>query len=117
MQTRPKDASQVSPGRCQIREPIFRVGGGVSAPKPLKHPDPQYSEEARAANLEGTCVLVLVVNAEGKPQDINVSRSLGMGLDERAIEAARNWTFKPAQKDGKPVAVVISIVMSFRLRP
>jgi len=87
----------------------------VTAPRPLNAPDPDYSEEARRAGLQGKCVLSVVVNSEGKPEDVLVSRSIGMGLDDKAIEAIRNWTFEPARKDGKPVAVKISIVVTFRI--
>ncbi len=93
----------------------FRVGGGVSAPKALDTPDPEYSEEARKAKYQGTCVLWLIVGPDGKPRDIKVARALGMGLDQKAIEAVRNWKFEPAMKDGKPVAVQINVEVNFRL--
>jgi len=93
----------------------FRVGGGVSAPKPIYTPDPEYSEEARKAKYQGTCVLWLVVGPDGKPRDIKVARTLGLGLDEKAIEAVKQWKFEPAMKDGKPVAVMINVEVSFRL--
>ena len=101
--------------RSQSGEPVLRVGHGVTAPRPVNRPDPEYSEEARQAGLEGTCILSVVVNSEGKPEHINVSRSLGKGLDEKSIEAVRNWTFEPARKVGKPVAVQINVVVTFRL--
>jgi protein TonB len=94
---------------------VFRVGGGVSAPRALDTPDPEYSEEARKAKYQGTCVLWLVVGPDGKPRDVKVARALGMGLDEKAIEAVRNWRFEPAMKDGKPVAVQINVEVNFRL--
>ena len=94
---------------------VFRVGGGVSAPKVIYQPDPEYSEEARKAKFQGTCVLSLIVGPDGKPRDIHVSRSLGLGLDEKAIEAVNQWKFDPAQKDGKPVAVAISVEVFFHL--
>ena len=93
----------------------FHVGGGVSAPKAVYAPDPEYSEEARKAKYTGTCVLWLVVGPDGRPRDIRVARSLGLGLDEKAIEAVRSWKFEPAMKDGKPVAVQINVEVSFRL--
>jgi len=93
----------------------YRVGGGVSAPRVVYDPDPEYSEEARKAKYQGTVVLWLVVSPEGKPQAIKVTRSLGMGLDEKAIEAVRQWRFEPAQKDGHPVPVQISVEVNFRL--
>ena len=93
----------------------FRVGGGVSAPKAIYAPDPEYSEEARKAKFQGTCVLWLVVGPDGKPRDIKVQRTLGLGLDEKAIEAVKTWRFEPAMKDNKPVAVQINVEVSFRL--
>ena len=87
----------------------------MSAPKVLFQADPEYSEEARKAKYQGTCVLWLVVGADGKPRDIRVQRTLGLGLDEKAIEAVKTWRFEPALKDGKPVAVQINVEVSFRL--
>lgn len=103
------------PLKSQSDEPVLRVGHGVTAPRPLNHPNPEYSKEARKAGLQGKCVLSVVVNSEGKPENVNVSRSLGMGLNEKAVEAVRSWTFEPARKDGKPVAVQISVVVTFRI--
>jgi TonB family protein len=87
----------------------------VSAPKALYSPDPEYSEEARKAKYQGTCVLWLIVGPDGRPRDIKVARSLGLGLDEKAIEAVKSWKFEPAMKDGKPVAVQINVEVDFRL--
>jgi protein TonB len=94
---------------------VFRVGGGVSAPKELYAPEPEYSEEARKAKYQGTCVLYVIVGADGRPRDLRVARSLGLGLDEKAIDAVKTWKFEPAMKDGKPVAVAISVEVEFRL--
>ena len=94
---------------------VFRVGGGVSAPKIIYQPDPEYSEEARKAKYSGTCMLWLIVGQDGRPRDIRVARTLGLGLDEKAIEAVKTWRFEPAMKDGKPVAVMINVEVSFRL--
>lgn len=95
-------------------DPVFRVGHGVTAPQPLNRPNPEYSAEALRAGLQGKCILSLVVNKEGKPENVTVSRSLGMGLDEKSIEAVRNWTFEPGRKDGTPVAVRVHVVITFR---
>jgi TonB family protein len=106
----------VGPGRGGgIGGGVFRVGGGVSAPRVIYQPDPEYSEEARKAKYQGTCVLWLVVGPDGRPRDIRVARTLGLGLDEKAIEAVRTWKFEPAMKDGKPVAVQINVEVEFRL--
>jgi TonB family protein len=94
---------------------VYRVGGGVSAPRALYAPDPQYSEEARKAKYQGTVTLWLIVDAQGRAQQVKVARSLGMGLDEQAIAAVRTWKFEPAEKDGRPVAVQINVEVNFRL--
>ncbi|MBV9072501.1 MAG: energy transducer TonB [Acidobacteria bacterium] len=95
---------------------LFRPGvGGVSAPRAIYKPDPEYSPEARQAKYQGTIVLSLVVGADGKPRNIKVARTLGMGLDEKALEAVRQWRFEPAMKDGKPVAVLVDVEVAFRL--
>ena len=93
----------------------YRVGGGVSAPRVLYQPDPEYSEEARKAKYQGTVVLWMIVDQNGRPRDIRVQRSLGMGLDEKAIEAVKSWRFEPARKDGQAVPVMINVEVNFRL--
>ncbi|HWZ83910.1 MAG TPA: energy transducer TonB [Terriglobales bacterium] len=94
---------------------VFRVGGGVAAPKLVYDPEPEYSEEARKAKYQGTCGLSVVVGPDGLAHDIRVTNTLGLGLDEKAIEAVRKWRFEPAIKDGKPVSVLISVQVNFRL--
>lgn len=94
---------------------VYRVGGGVSAPRAIYSPDPEYSEEARKAKYQGTVVLWMVVDADGRPRGIKVMRSVGLGLDEKAIEAVKTWKFDPARKDGHAVAVQISVEVDFRL--
>lgn len=94
---------------------IFRVGAGVSPPRPIYQPEPEFSEEARKAKYQGICTLALIVGADGRPSNIHVQSSLGMGLDEKAIEAVKNWRFEPAMKDGHPVAVAIAVEVDFHL--
>ena len=94
---------------------IYRVGGGVSAPRVIYDPDPEYSEEARQAKYQGTVVLWIVIGADGRARDVRVSRALGMGLDQKAVEAVRSWRFQPAMKDGHPVAVQVNVEVNFRL--
>ena len=94
---------------------IFRVGAGVSPPRVIYNPEPEFSEEARKAKFQGVCTLALIVGADGRPSNIRVQSSLGMGLDEKAIEAVRNWKFEPAMKDGHPVAVAIAVEVDFHL--
>lgn len=94
---------------------VFRVGGGVTAPVLVYKKEPEYSEEARKAKYQGTVTLYVEVAPNGKAQNIKVLHSLGLGLDEKAIEAVKQWTFKPGLKDGKPVTVAASIEVNFRL--
>ena len=91
------------------------LGGGVSAPRAIFAPDPEYSEEARKAKYQGTVVLYMIVGPDGRARDIRVVRSVGMGLDEKAIDAVRTWKFDPARRDGQAVAVQINVEVSFRL--
>lgn len=93
----------------------YRVGGGVSAPGVLFKVEPEYSEEARKAKFQGTVVLSIVVDPNGKARDIRVVRPLGLGLDEKAIEAVMKWRFKPGMKDGAPVPVQATVEVNFRL--
>jgi protein TonB len=93
----------------------YRIGGGVSAPKVIFQVEPEYSEDARKAKFQGTVVIALVVDEKGNPRDIRVVRPLGMGLDQKAIEAVEKWRFRPGQKDGKAVATQATIEVSFRL--
>ena len=94
---------------------VFRVGGGVSAPVLLAKIEPEYSEEARKAKYQGTVLLYIEVSPSGQAVNIRVARSLGLGLDEKAIEAVKKWKFKPGYKDGKPVTVAATIEVNFRL--
>jgi TonB family protein len=94
---------------------IFHVGGGVSPPRQIYAPEPELSEEARKANYQGVCTLGLIVGTDGLPSNIRVLSSLGMGLDEKAIEAVKMWKFEPAMKDGHPVRVEITVDVSFHL--
>ncbi len=76
---------------------------------------PEYTEAARQAKLEGTVGVRLIVNADGEPEDAYVLRSLGLGLDQEAVAAVRNWRFAPGMKDGKMVAVVTDVDVPFHL--
>jgi protein TonB len=93
----------------------YRIGGGVSAPQLVFKVEPEYSEEARKAKFQGTVVLYVVVDEKGQPKDLKVVRPLGLGLDQKAIEAVQKWRFKPGLKDGRPVSVSAQIEVNFRL--
>ena len=95
---------------------LAQVGGRVSAPVPLFEPEAEFSDEARRAKYQGVCLVALIVDAQGNPQNVRVIRPLGMGLDEKALEAVRKYKFKPAMRDGKtPVAVPVNVEVNFRL--
>jgi TonB family protein len=94
---------------------IYHVGGGVSNPILIYAPDPEFSDEARRAKYQGVCVVGLVVDPMGNPQRVHIVRPLGMGLDEKAMEAVREYKFKPAQFKGKNVAVEVDIEVNFRI--
>jgi len=94
---------------------VYHLGGGVSAPVLIYDPDPEFSDEARRAKYQGVCVVGLIVDAQGNPQNVHVVRPLGMGLDEKAVEAVRQYKFKPAMLKGRPVPVEINIEVNFRI--
>jgi TonB family protein len=93
----------------------LRVGGDVTPPRVLLKTDPEYSEEARAAKYVGTVVLYLQIFPDGSPQNIRVVKGVGLGLDEKAVEAVSHWSFKPGTKEGQPVAVEAHIEVNFKL--
>ncbi|RXH56864.1 Ferric siderophore transport system, periplasmic binding protein TonB [Granulicella sibirica] len=93
----------------------MRIGGGVSAPIPISMPDPEFSEEARKAKVAGNVLVYLWVDQNGNPTHVRVIRGIGMGLDEKAMEAVRQYKFKPARKDGKPVTVEMNVEVNFQI--
>jgi periplasmic protein TonB len=94
---------------------IYTPGGDVSAPVPIVSPEADFSDEARRAKFQGVCVISLIVDTQGNPVNPRVTRRLGMGLDEKALEAVSHYRFKPARKNGKPVPVRIAVAVNFRL--
>jgi TonB family protein len=93
----------------------YRIGGEVSAPVLVTKVEPEYSEEARKAKYSGTVLLSIVVDEHGMPRDIHVVRPLGLGLDEKAIEAVMKWRFRPGLKGGHAVATQAQVEVNFRL--
>ena len=95
---------------------LYRVGGGVSVPVVLNDVQAEFSDEARRAKYQGVCIVSIIVDTHGNPQNPRVVRPLGMGLDEKALEAVMKYKFKPAMKDGKtPVPVMVNVEINFRL--
>jgi len=93
----------------------FRVGSGVSAPVLLMSAEAEFSEDARRAKYEGKCMISLVVDAHGMPQNVHTETPLDYGLSEKAIEAVNKYRFKPAMKDGMPVPVKMNVEVRFHL--
>lgn len=94
---------------------VFSVGGGVSQPIPIYDPDPPYSEQARKAKYQGTVVLSIIVDAQGRVHNAQVVKPLGLGLDQNAVQTIQTWKFKPAERNGVPVPVRIMVEVTFRL--
>jgi len=95
---------------------VFNVGGGVSEPVLLSQVQPEYSDDGRKARIQGTVELLIIVNPDGTVKFDNVRKSLGYGLDQKAIEAVKKWKFSAGKKDGKPVATYVSVLVNFSLR-
>jgi TonB family protein len=95
---------------------VYIPGGRISAPVPIHLVTAQFSDEARRAHYQGVCTIGLIVDEQGNPQNVHIVRTLGMGLDEKAMEAVRQYKFKPGLKDGKtPVPVLITVEVDFHL--
>jgi TonB family protein len=105
-----------SPGSDGGSSPTILLANGIIAPRAIYAPEPEYTDEALKAKLVGTVVLSLVVGTDGQPRDIKVVRPLRDGLDQKAVDAVKSWKFQPATKDGKPVAVQITVEVQFRLQ-
>ena len=93
-----------------------RPGDGVTLPVPLQQPRPNYTVEAMRAKVSGEVILEAVVEANGTVGAMKVLKGLSFGLNEEAMKAARNWLFKPAMADGKPVPIIVTLILEFNLR-
>lgn len=108
----------LTPPTCgDAKDGVSKIGQVDSAPEPLYRPPPEYTEEARNAKLQGTVLLYVEIDERGMTRNIRVLRPLGLGLDEKAVEAVSKWRFKPGVKDGHAVTVGATIEVNFRLSP
>jgi TonB family protein len=104
-----------------LSQGVVRFGGGsgavpgVVAPRIVRTLDPNISEEARRTKTSGTILLGLMVDAEGRPQNVSIVRPLGMGLDEQAVRTVSQYRFAPATRDRKPIPAMIHIEINFRI--
>lgn len=108
-----QQAAPIVPDGGATDTEVYRVSDGATLPTAIYSPDPEYTEDARAKKVQGICVLTLMVGPDGNPSNITVTRALGSGLDEKAVESVQHWKFKPGMKDGKPIAMTISVEVDF----
>jgi TonB family protein len=94
----------------------FRPGSGILPPSLLREVKPDYTEEARRRGVNGDVELEIVVRSDGTVGDVRLQRGLGYGLDQRAIDAVRQWRFSPARRQGVPVDVLVEVAVEFKLR-
>jgi len=103
-------------GTLEGGRPVYKSNRGVvEPPKPEYAPDPEYTQSARQRRVQGTAVLMVIVNEKGFPEILEVTKDLGAGLDLRALAAVAEWRFKPATYNNEPVAVMINVEVSFRM--
>jgi TonB family protein len=95
--------------------PVRRVGGGVTAPVVVFVSNPEYTKEAKKAGFKGIVLINLIVDTNGMPQNVHVLRSVGMGLDQKAVDAVKQYRFKPAMEGGKPVPVELNVEVNFQI--
>lgn len=94
---------------------VSRLGRGVNPPRVIYQQEPEFSEAARQGKYQGTITLGLLVDTSGIPTNIHILSPLGCGLDAKAVQAVKRWRFRPAEKDGQPVAVQIEVEVDFHL--
>jgi TonB family protein len=98
-----------------VTEPVYNVGGDVKPPRVLHSVAPEFTEKSREQHIEGSVMLIAVITSKGEAHQIRVQKSLDKELDEKAIEALRQWRFQPGQKDNKPVATRVPIEIRFNV--
>jgi protein TonB len=104
--------SAPAPTQAVLDRPVH-VGGSVKAPVLVSSAEPELTEEARRKHLSGNVQVYLWVDEHGNPTHVRVTRGVGLGLDEKAVEAVRKYKFKPATQDGKPVTVELYVDVNF----
>jgi TonB family protein len=109
--------ARVAIGNPKLSEGVYRMGHAITPPSVLQKVEPEYSEEARIAKITGTVVVEAEIGTDGVAHNIHIKRGIGMGLDEKGIEAVQQWRFRPGTRinDGEPVAVLVNIEINFRL--
>jgi TonB family protein len=95
---------------------VYKMGDGVTQPKIIHKVEPEYTQDAKDAAIEGAVVLKVEITPAGNAENIVVTKSLDPGLDANAVTAVSNWRFQPGTKDGEPVTVAAVIEVNFRLQ-
>ncbi|HEV2401762.1 MAG TPA: energy transducer TonB [Candidatus Sulfotelmatobacter sp.] len=104
-------------GELEGNRPVYMVKAGLTEPpQAIYQPEPEYTEAARSKRLEGTALLLVIINEKGLPEVLEIVQGLGEGLDVHALSTVARWRFHPASKDGKPVAVLVYVEVAFHLR-
>lgn len=98
-----------------VTETVYDIGGDVKPPRVVHRVMPEFTEKSREQHIEGSVVLATVVTSKGEPHQIHVQKSLDKELDQKAIEALRQWQFQPGEKGNKPVATRVSIEIRFNV--
>jgi TonB family protein len=98
-----------------VDEPVYDVGGDVKSPRVVHRVMPEFTPKSREQHIEGSVILGTVVTSKGEPRQIHVQKSLEKELDQKAVEALRQWQFAPGLKDNKPVATRVSVEMRFNV--
>lgn len=94
----------------------YRAGSGIEPPRLLREVKALYTDEARRRGVTGNVLLEIIINRDGTVGEVSVRRGLGAGLDQRAIDAVRQWKFAPARRLGAPVDVIVEVAVEFMLR-
>jgi TonB family protein len=110
-----RDGAIQLPGLPQGGSVVGPTGAGTIGPRAISTPQPEYTERARQARREGTCVVSMIVGIDGKTSNLVVTKKLGLGLDQKAVEAVKQWRFEPARRYGKPVITHLTVQLKFRL--
>ena len=106
----------VAPLAALQQEP-YKIGDeGVTSPRLISQVDPEYTKEAKEAKIQGTVVIAAVVGRSGRIENAHVTQSLDAGLDANAIVAVKQWEFEPGTRNAEPVAVQVTIEVTFRLQ-
>ena len=109
-------AAVLSDGGLAAQEQVYKVGEGIKSPVLISEVKPIYTQPAKERGVQGSVELDAVILKDGTVGDVSVTKSLDADLDQQAIKATKQWTFKPGTKDGDPVNVKVTIELTFTLR-